>query len=674
MTDDTPTPIIRLLDSSGTVVMDSVSAEYEDSFSLETFEDLVEAHYESDPKGTKSFIIARVQTWDHKQPEKAFYSYYSAYQLNKILFQTQVYLGKKLIHRLHVLNPLTNTDIIGNVQYFMVKVRARDDTAKAGAKGVGGEKVNILATAVVEEGGEKRESGTGGRPSSAPSGGRKVGPLVIDTHLSAPMKVEHKEIVPPSPTVREIESGSVMSWTMAAPAVGTVTEEEHPSSGPGPQARKFSVITLGLKSPYPGSPRKGSPLKNGGGGDVEESVGLKDIKTGRGSTAQPPNLIITAPPRGRATSFSVGTGEPDTPFIPAPGPRRHSSQTPSLSTPVVTRPPPPMIQMRAGTKNNKKTIPIGTVTQFGISVPKDQLNKILPPTARSRRRVLSYVNAVTAAGTPASFEEWLEMVREEMKGRPGSTNVSPRRERKGSAVPEEVDAGDHYDTVKPFGTGMTPTTDAFPPPVGTNGRRRSGAMRTLGDMKGQPGTESGVGLLGKGLPMIRDISMQSMDTGKSDEEAGDVEGGMGRKEEIQHPPPITETSFENESLTTTTIPPVQQPTTQTPEIYDALLFATDNDFLESSRIRAIFREHAVTAEDAKLFEMPPYLGQEDPPPPMLVVDDSPICEWCYPTAATLERHGTAMRFFHRSKCYLLAVVVLVAMFCFIYFTLRSDKR
>ncbi|KAJ3343393.1 serine/threonine-protein kinase KIN2 [Gonapodya sp. JEL0774] len=114
--------IIKLMDSSGKTVLDSVSADYEDCFTIECLGDLIRAHLLTDPKGTRNFIIARVQTWDHKQPDKAFYSYYDAFQLNKVLFQTQVYLGKKLIHRLHVLNPLTNTDIIGNVQYFMVRL------------------------------------------------------------------------------------------------------------------------------------------------------------------------------------------------------------------------------------------------------------------------------------------------------------------------------------------------------------------------------------------------------------------------------------------------------------------------------------------------------------------------------------------------------------------------
>jgi hypothetical protein len=62
--------IINLIDTDGEILIDSVSGEYEDSFCLETFSDLARAHESSDPAGTKSFIIARVQTWDPKQPEK----------------------------------------------------------------------------------------------------------------------------------------------------------------------------------------------------------------------------------------------------------------------------------------------------------------------------------------------------------------------------------------------------------------------------------------------------------------------------------------------------------------------------------------------------------------------------------------------------------------------------
>jgi hypothetical protein len=76
---------IRLLDKDGTTLIDSVSCDYEDSFCLEAFGDLFAAH----DRAGKAFLIARVQTWDHKQPDRAFYSYYEAHNLNKILFQTQ---------------------------------------------------------------------------------------------------------------------------------------------------------------------------------------------------------------------------------------------------------------------------------------------------------------------------------------------------------------------------------------------------------------------------------------------------------------------------------------------------------------------------------------------------------------------------------------------------------
>jgi hypothetical protein len=108
--------MIKLIDTKHEIV-DSVSLSYEDSFTLDTFEDMIKASHAVD----KSFILARVATADPKQPDKSFYSYYDAYQLNKVLFQTQVIKGKKYIHRLHVLNPLSNLDIVGDVLYFHVK-------------------------------------------------------------------------------------------------------------------------------------------------------------------------------------------------------------------------------------------------------------------------------------------------------------------------------------------------------------------------------------------------------------------------------------------------------------------------------------------------------------------------------------------------------------------------
>jgi hypothetical protein len=43
------------------------------------------------------------------------------------LFQTQIYLTKKYLHRLLVLNPLTNTEIIGKVRYYKVSLNEKKD-------------------------------------------------------------------------------------------------------------------------------------------------------------------------------------------------------------------------------------------------------------------------------------------------------------------------------------------------------------------------------------------------------------------------------------------------------------------------------------------------------------------------------------------------------------------
>lgn len=105
--------MLRLLSSNGKKLQ-TLPLEYEDSFCIETFSDLIDQHR----RANKQFILARVQTLDEKGNE--YSSFYSAFELNKILFQTQLYNKQKLIHRMQVLNPLTNTDIIGPVLYFAV--------------------------------------------------------------------------------------------------------------------------------------------------------------------------------------------------------------------------------------------------------------------------------------------------------------------------------------------------------------------------------------------------------------------------------------------------------------------------------------------------------------------------------------------------------------------------
>jgi hypothetical protein len=220
---------IRLLDSTRQNVIDSIDLEYEDSFCLETFGDLAQSFHEFESedckrlKGECGFIIARCQTWDHKQPGKRFYSYYNAFLLNKILFQTQVYLGRKLIHRLHVLNPLTNTDIIGNVQYFRVEKKGTlagmDDISEE----IGDQDIELA-------------------PLSPGLGSKQASPLRIDTRKSKRAQglpsAAHGLL---SATVREIETGVSQKWTFASASVAVdKDEDEEPGSAKSRKRLSFS--------------------------------------------------------------------------------------------------------------------------------------------------------------------------------------------------------------------------------------------------------------------------------------------------------------------------------------------------------------------------------------------------------------------------------------------------
>lgn len=314
--------VIRLLDSTGEKLLDSVSEEYEDSFCLESFGDLAQAHYECEPKGTRCLIIARVQTWDPKQPDKAFYSYYNAYHLNKILFQTQVYLGKKLIHRLHVLNPLTNTDIIGNVLYFMVKRKAAAsnnadggvlaDTEVSGSK----EKVVIIPLGTERSFFDEKYSGDVKTfTSSTPSSGFRALKPVFKIDTSVVVQEEsgggaaRNSNIPKSTTVRDFENGNLQQWTMNSPMVALAKDEEEdeeavdvnseskskistPANTAAKFIRKLSLISTPLSASSSrfkkstSTPVTGIQMRN-------INTGSKEEKQQRNSLASSPIQVIS---------------------------------------------------------------------------------------------------------------------------------------------------------------------------------------------------------------------------------------------------------------------------------------------------------------------------------------------------------------------------------------------
>ncbi|KAJ3129953.1 hypothetical protein HK098_007219 [Nowakowskiella sp. JEL0407] len=530
--------LIRLLDSSGEKVLDSVLCEYEDSFCLESFGELIQAHINSphDPPAAtsptqpppptlpKSFIIARVQTWDHKQPEKAFYSYYDAYQLNKILFQTQIYLGKKLIHRLHVLNPLTNTDIIGNVQYFMVKGISTD--AAEDSKGLG----------VLKEEDSTVESSNNNQQRSSTKKNKKKAPAPINTNFKTPFGPEYIK----SPGVIEADSGKPANWTLSAPAV----VEEERSAKSTTVIRKLSLI--------PRNSVKRGPLS---APPIEYAMTIPQKVLATAPNPEVEHDTIKNRDQKRAKSFS-GNPEQHLNLEVIVNSRNKSlpGGTNSLKVHALVKPPTGPLVLNQSNKTNKQNIPNGLITRFAVPVPANEIKNMAPPTKKSRRRSLSYVNAVSASGVPASFKEWLEMVQEE------KNNLDEREE--------------DFDTVKLFSKKDSPSK------------------------------------------------------------------------------PQTKKDF---------------------KIYDAVLFATDNDYLETSKIRAIFRENAINPEDVKLFEMPPFTGEDPVTPQNIVVYEPAVCEFCFPSSNALNNMTPGMRLFHQCKCYAFAALLMVGLFVFLFMGLRSNS-
>lgn len=109
---------------------DTLALSTEEAFTVETLGQLIRTY----KRQNKTLILARVETVEGRK------FYYSAHQLNKVIFRRSGERGEYLF-RLYALNPLTNTEIIGDVRYYAVesvveKEKERDrETEDPEAKG-----------------------------------------------------------------------------------------------------------------------------------------------------------------------------------------------------------------------------------------------------------------------------------------------------------------------------------------------------------------------------------------------------------------------------------------------------------------------------------------------------------------------------------------------------------
>ncbi|TBU00115.1 DUF5092 domain-containing protein [Hamiltosporidium magnivora] len=94
--------------------LDTVDADEPETFTLEELKNLVMDF----KKAGKDFILARVTTPDQYRQEHLYNYYYSASEVNKLLFKYES--DRRLLHRMKVRNPLNNMFIIGEVYYYII--------------------------------------------------------------------------------------------------------------------------------------------------------------------------------------------------------------------------------------------------------------------------------------------------------------------------------------------------------------------------------------------------------------------------------------------------------------------------------------------------------------------------------------------------------------------------
>ncbi|KAJ3259584.1 hypothetical protein HK103_002138 [Boothiomyces macroporosus] len=514
--------IIRLLEGDAQEVTDSISGDYEDSFCLETFEDLVQMHFNAEPKNTKGFIIARVQTLDPKMPGKP--NPEVAITIDPAAPQTED----------------SSAPLAVNVE--------KGQTASFGRK---------------SDNGKKSEEA---RKSTGPS--------------------------PPQPASNSTESRKSSLKPRLSIQISSFKSNASQNSPLSPSSRT------------PMSPLPNIPMVN----PADQEVGQVTIATHKvayDELSQPKNVPAVMNQFKRKFSTPLADTKREE-FLEGKGPNSGRRQT-VFEFPI-TQVTSPVKQDRRGSAvlnvtsmlptgqlmvngNNQVIGEKGVITRFAVPIPKEELPNIVPKTQKGHRRSLSYRNAVSASGAPASFLEWTKMVEEE------------KRMLKNQQTEPE---GDHYDQVRPFSaTAELPSGMKSPLSPGIKSPL-SPQLETIRDDEEEE------------LPVIQ---MNKID---------------GVREEEQ------ETIF-----------------------YDAVYFANDNEFLETSKIRQIFRNNAINPEDAKLFEMKEYTGEEANAQDFEIIGEAFPCECCYPSEEELSRMSPALRFLHNHKCILLASSICTIVIVFI---------
>lgn len=749
--------------------------------------------------GSKCFIIARVQTWDHKKPDKAYYSYYNAYHINKILFRTQMYMGKKLIHRLHVLNPLTNTDIIGHVQYFMVRRKTKADekqqhqhilsssaaVALSTSNPMSG--VGFLSQSPNHSGDElskkidhsqfkpimesyklsgDEEDGQShlyqSSPPSAPSQKKKSHIRNISHNSIKSIKnmfgmnsgnniynngsrsglnenngrpstiTNGAPVNMTSPSVREVDDGVHHNWTLASPAVCLEDEDDRPQT-PG-FLRKFSFFS-NSKDNLNSSRRGGSASQQ----QLTPEVVIMRLEAVPSSSARSSIVPMTV---------ELNSSLEFEPHARDDHSNNNNSGTEHLRQSVLsiaskqTRAP-----VAVGGAPQRQAIPAGAVTRFAVPVhtsavavgsqtptqypsgggaglaeaASDSFHTepivAKPRTPPGHRRNLSLansdfsINAINignisggGGGIRSSgggdmnganvIEEWKEKLKTESAASStmtegaivkGHNHHHHRNVSRSKIVLNEI-----LEDI-----ANTAVMNAMASPTTSLARHVRQASRPKTGLVLEEQNEVGE---------TSDISVKSSNNYHDPRSSKKISGK-------KPPSKAREASIlagEDGDV-----------------FWDATLFATDEDFLESSKIRLVFKHNALSPDDVQLFKFPEFAT----PAAVLeirnggtgvVLDDMAqvgtdvggsiraaavnggsagngstaagsrsrnggvrapqvVIKWsiwdsCFPSRSTLRQASKPVRLFHKFKCYILALIIMFIAFFFIYHTLQQNNK
>lgn len=100
--------------------IDFIDADAHETFTLEEMRTLI-INYR---RNKKDFLIARVTTPDPEDQSHFFNFYYSAAEINRVLFRFET--NRRLLHRMKVKNPLNNMYIVGQVFYYKICIEDID--------------------------------------------------------------------------------------------------------------------------------------------------------------------------------------------------------------------------------------------------------------------------------------------------------------------------------------------------------------------------------------------------------------------------------------------------------------------------------------------------------------------------------------------------------------------